>query len=262
MPTPTTTPEAMPRPLVRGISASDVYAALHAGWEDFRAAPRFGLFFGGIYAAAGILVFLLLWLLQQPLWIVPFAFAFPLISPFAAIGLYEVSRRREAGEALDWNAIRGVVWSARNRQIPSMAFVIVAIFLLWLWLASMLVILFLGRMSGAVHANLDAVLSTGNGLMLLLVGGLVGALIAFLLFAITAVSLPLLLDREVDYVTAMTVSFQAVTDNLHAMLQWAWVVVALVFVGMLPMFLGLLVALPVLGHATWHIYRKVIVPAG
>ena len=75
-------------------------------------------------------------------------------------------------------------------------------------------------------------------------------------------SLPLLLDREVDYVTAMTVSFQAVTDNLHAMLHWAWIVVALVFVGMLPMFLGLLVALPVLGHATWHIYRKVIVPAG
>ena len=204
MPTPITTPEALPRPLVRGIGAGDVYAALHAGWEDFRAAPRFGLFFGGIYAAAGILVFLLLWLLEQPLWIVPFAFAFPLISPFAAIGLYEVSRRREAGEALDWNADpRGDLERAqpadpgdglRDRgDLPALALV-----------GEHARDPLLGRMSGAVHSNLDAVLSTGNGLVLLLVGGLVGALIAFLLFAITAVSLPLLLDREVDYVTAMT----------------------------------------------------------
>jgi uncharacterized membrane protein len=126
----------------------------------------------------------------------------------------------------------------------------------------MLVILFLGRMGGAVYSNLDALLATGNGLMLLLVGGLVGGLIAFLLFAITAVSLPLLLDRDLDYVTAMTVSFQAVTDNLHAMLHWAWIVVALLFVGMLPMFLGLIVALPVLGHATWHVYRKAVEPEG
>lgn len=248
------------RPGVRRISADDVYAALSQGYADFRAAPRFGLFFGGVYAAAGLLLFLLLWLVQQPLWIVPFAFAFPLIGPFAAIGCYEVSRRRERGEPLSWNEILGVVWAQRNRQLPSMAFVVVAFFLLWMWAASMLVILFLGRMSGAVYSNLDALLATSNGLMLLVVGGLVGGLIAFLLFAVTAVSLPLLLDRDIDYVTAMGVSFQAVTDNPQAMLHWAWIVVGLLFVGMLPMFLGLIVALPVLGHATWHLYRKVIAP--
>jgi uncharacterized membrane protein len=248
------------RPVVRRINADDVYTALRAGWADFRAAPRFGLFFGGVYALIGLVLFLLFWLVEQPLWIVPFAFAFPLIGPFAAIGLYEVSRRREAGEPLDWNEILGVVWKQRNSQIPSMAFIVLALFMLWMWVASMLVILFLGRMSGAVYSNLDALLSTGNGLMLLLVGGLIGGIIAFLLFALTAVSLPLLLDRDIDYVTAMTVSFEAVTDNLQAMLHWAWIVVALLFLGMLPLFLGLLVALPVLGHATWHIYRKVIEP--
>ncbi|HRO10555.1 MAG TPA: DUF2189 domain-containing protein [Amaricoccus sp.] len=253
-------PSAPRRPQVQKINADDVYAALRAGWEDFRATSRFGLFFGGVYAAVGILLFLLLWLLEQPLWIVPFAFAFPLIGPFAAIGLYEVSRRRETGAPLTWSDVLGVVWNERNRQIPSMAFIVLALFLLWMWVASMLVILFLGRMSGAVYSNLDALLATGNGIMLLVVGGLVGGLIAFLLFALTAVSLPLLLDRDVDYVTAMTVSLQAVTDNPHAMLHWAWIVVALLFVGMLPMFLGLIVALPVLGHATWHIYRKVIAP--
>jgi len=256
-----TTNLPLPRPQVRRINADDVYAALRAGWEDFRAAPRFGLFFGGIYAAGGILIFLLLWLLEQPLWIVTFAFAFPLVGPFAAIGLYEVSRRRETGEPLGWSEVLGVVWNERNRQIPSMAFIVLALLMLWMWVASMLVILFLGRMSGAVYSNLDAIFSSGNGIMLLIVGGLVGGLIAFLLFALTAVSLPLLLDRDIDYVTAMSVSLQAVTDNLHAMLHWAWIVVALLFVGMLPMFLGIVVALPVLGHATWHIYRKVVAPA-
>jgi uncharacterized membrane protein len=261
MSTTTTNTPTPHRPVVRRITADDVYAALRAGWADFRAAPRFGLFFGGVYALVGILLFLMLWLVEQPLWIIPFAFAFPLIGPFAAIGLYEVSRRRETGEPLDWDQILGVVWNERNRQIPSMAFVVLVLFLLWMWVASMLVILFLGRMSGAVYSNLDALLHTGNGLMLILVGGLVGGLIAFLLFAITAVSLPLLLDRDIDYVTAMMVSFEAVTDNPHAMLHWAWIVVALLFVAMLPFFLGLLVVLPVLGHATWHIYRKVIAPA-
>ena len=248
------------RPVVRRISADDVYAALRQGYGDFRAAPRFGLFFGGAYAAAGILLFLLLWLVQQPLWIVPFAFAFPLIGPFAAIGLYEVSRRRETGEPLSWSAILGVVWAQRNRQLPSMAFVVVAFFFLWMWAASMLVILFLGRMSGAVYSNLDAILATSNGLMLLVAGGIVGGIIAFLLFAVTAVSLPLLLDRDIDYVTAMRVSFRAVTDNLQPMFHWAWIVVGLLFVGMVPLFLGLVVTLPVLGHATWHVYRKVIAP--
>jgi uncharacterized membrane protein len=256
----TNTPTPPHRPVVRRINAGDVYAALRAGWDDFRAAPRFGLFFGGVYALVGIVLFLMLWLVEQPLWIVPFAFAFPLIGPFAAIGLYEVSRRRETGQPLDWNEILGVVWKQRNSQIPSMAFIVLALFLLWMWVASMLVILFLGRMSGAVYSNLDALLHTSNGLMLILVGGLVGGLIAFLLFALTAVSLPLLLDRDIDYVTAMTVSFEAVTDNIHAMLHWAWIVVALLFVAMLPLFLGLVVVLPVLGHATWHIYRKVIEP--
>ena len=249
------------RPMILRITADDVYAALRQGWGDFRAAPRFGLFFGGVYAALGILILLSLWVVGRSFWIVPLAFAFPLIGPFAAIGLYEVSRRREAGEPLDWAEVLGVVWSQRNGQIPSMAFIVLAGFLLWMWVASMLVILFLGRMSGAVYSNLDQILSSGNGVTLLVVGALAGAGIAFLLFALTVVSLPMLLDREVDYVTAMVTSFQAVTENLQPMLHWAWIVAATLFVAMLPVFLGLVVALPVLGHATWHLYRRVIAPA-
>jgi uncharacterized membrane protein len=239
----TTHPEPTPtRPHVLPITTDDVYGALAVGWADFRAAPQFGLFFGGVYAVLGMAIFLQLWVLEQPMWIVPFALAFPLVGPFAAIGLYEVSRRRETGQPLDWADVLGVIWAKRDSQIPSMAFVVLAGFLVWMWAASMLVILFLGRLGG--YSDLGAMLSTPNGIALLLVGTAVGAAIAFLLFAVTAVT-----------------SYQAVTSNLQPMLHWAWIVAGLLFVAMLPFFLGLVIALPVLGHGTWHLYRRVIAPA-
>jgi len=256
---PTAAVPAADRPTIRRIGADDVYAALAAGWADFRAAPRFGLFFGGVYAAAGIAIFLQLWMIERSLWIVPFAFAFPLVGPFAAVGLYEVSRRREAGEPLDWAAVLGVVWNARNRQIPMMAFVVLAGFLIWMWTAGMLTLLFLGRSSVGV-GNLDGVLASSTGVALVIVGGLVGAGIAFVLFGLTAVSLPLLLDRDLDFVTATVTSFEAVTTNPQAMLHWAWIIAGLLAAAMVPFFLGLVVVLPVLGHATWHLYRRVIAP--
>jgi uncharacterized membrane protein len=250
---------AGPRPGFRRIHADDVYGALAAGWADFRAAPRFGLFFGGVYALAGIAILLTLWAIDQPFWIVVFAFAFPLIGPFVAIGLYEVSRRREENLPLDWAEILAVVWSKRNSQIPSMAFVVLAGFMVWMWAASILVILFLGRLGG--YSDLGAILGSANGIGLLVVGTVVGGAIAFLLFAVTAVSLPMLLDRDIDYVTAMVASYRAVTSNPQPMLHWAWIVAASLFVAMLPLFLGLVVALPVLGHGTWHLYRRVIEPS-
>lgn len=255
----TDAPLTAARPEIRRIGDDDVYAALAAGWADFKAAPRFGLFFGGVYAAVGIGLFLQLWVLQQSLWIVPLAFAFPLVGPFAAIGLYEVSRRRESGEPLEWSEILGVVWNARNRQIPMMAFVVLASFLIWMWTAGMLTLLFLGR-SSVGFADIDGVLASNAGIALLVVGGIVGAAIAFVIFAVTAVSLPMLVDRDLDFVTAMVTSFEAVRRNPQAMLHWAWIIVGLLVVAMVPFFLGVVVALPVLGHATWHLYRRVIAP--
>ena len=255
---PTLVPTAPQRPVVRPITAEDVYAAMREGWGDFRAVPRFGLFFGGIYALAGMALLLTLSVVDRSGWIVPFAFAFPLVGPFVAVGLYEVSRRREAGEALDWAGVLGAVWRKRDSQIPSMAFVVLAGFLVWMWAASMLVIVFLGPL-GAFR-DLGAILGSDNGVWLVIVGTIVGAAIAFVLFAVTVVSLPMLLEREVDFVTAMVASFNAVTENPQPMLHWAWIVAGTLVVAMVPLFLGLVVALPVLGHATWHLYRKVIAP--
>jgi len=250
------------RPVIRDISVDDVYDALRQGWADFRAAPRFGLFFGGVYAAAGILIFLQLLVWEQPLWILPLALAFPLIGPFAAIGLYEVSRRREAGEPLVWSEVLDVVWRERHRQMPTMAFIVLAGFLIWIWAARLMVALFLGRISAATYSDLGAILTSSSGLTMLVVGTIVGGAIAYVLFSITVVSLPMLLERELDFVTAMVTSFNAVQQNLVPMLTWAGIVAVSLFVAMVPFFLGLIIVLPVLGHATWHIYRKVIVPEG
>jgi uncharacterized membrane protein len=250
-----THPTVPSRPVIRRITVEDIHAALAAGWADFRAAPQFGLFFGGVYALAGMVILLQLWVWEQPLWILPLALAFPLVGPFAAIGLYEVSRRREAGLPLDWSQVLDVVWRERHRQIPTMAFAVLAGFLIWLWAARLMVALFLGRMSAATYSDLGATLTSGPGLTMIVVGTVVGGAIAFVLYAITAVSLPMLMDRELDFVTAMIASFNAVTQNPVPMLTWAAIIAAGLAAAMVPFFLGLVVALPVLGHATWHVYR-------
>lgn len=255
----TITETAPPRPVIRSITAEDVYAALGEGWQDFRAVPRYGLFFGGVYAFVGIALFLTLSVADRPAWILPLAVAFPLVGPFVAVGLYEVSRRRATGERLDWAEVLGAVWRKKDSQIPTMAFVVLAGFLVWMWAAAMLVIVFLGRLGA--YDDLDAILRSENGIALAVVGTVVGAVIAFLLFAVTVVSLPMLVDRDIDFVTAMVTSFKAVKANLQPMRHWAWIVGGALFVAMVPFFLGLVVVLPVLGHATWHLYRKVIAPA-
>ncbi len=247
-----------PRVAIRKIRVDDVYDALNKGWADFRAVPGYGIFFGGVYALVGIVIFLQLYAWDRPFWIVPFALAFPLIGPFVAIGLYEVSRRRETGEPLSWEAVLGVIWQQRNRQLPSMAFVVLAGVLIWMFAAQLILALFLSGTPGGVYSDPATYFNTTNGIAMLIVGSIVGGLIAALLFAITAVSLPLLLDQEIDYVTAMVISFRATVSNQRPMASWAWIVAVGLVVAMVPMFIGLVVALPVLGHTTWHLYRKLI----
>lgn len=250
------------RPEIRTISVDDVYAAVGAGWRDFKAAPRFGLFFGAVYAIGGMAIFAILWLMNISGWILPVAAAFPLVGPFVAIGLYEVSRRLEAGEPLDWDAILGVLWREKDRQMPSMAFVVLAGFLIWMWAAWLMGGVFLASAGYGPHFDLDVLLGTGAGLSLLICGSVVGGAIAFVLFSVTVVALPMLLDRDVDYVTAMMTSYQATMTNLVPMLVWAGVIAVLTVAAMIPFFLGMIVVLPLLGHASWHIYRKVIAPEG
>lgn len=245
------------KPKVAVLSMSDIGAALRAGVADFRRAPQFGLFFSAVYVLGG---FFLIWLgAGHVSWILATSLGFPLIAPFAAAGLYEVSRRMERDEPLLWRDVLGVVWLERTRQLPWLGAIIVIYFLFWTFLAHMIFALFMGLSTMTNVSQSYEVFLTPNGLMMIAVELGVGAVLAFLLFSLTVVSLPLVLDREVDFVTAMMVSLRVVRENVWVMLVWAAIIAVLSVLALLPWFLGLMVVLPVLGHATWHLYRRALV---
>ena len=248
-------------PDIRSVTTADIPEVLRLGLRDFLRAPIFGLFFSAFYVAGGLVIFQVYAAAGEEWWMVPFFVGFPILGPFVAVGLYEVSRRIEAGEKLAWGAILGVVFAQRQRQIPSIAAVIVLIFMFWLFVAHALFALFLGLQAAAQLGTSPMVLFQGNGPLMLLIGTAIGAGFAGVLFATTVTGLPLLLEYEVDFVTAMITSVQSVLANLVPMALWGITIAALVFVGMAPLFLGLFVVLPVLGHATWHMYRRLMPPA-
>jgi uncharacterized membrane protein len=255
-------PQRTPAIHIRRISLADVGAALAAGLRDFGRAPLIGLFFGSIYAVGGIVIWLLLVVFHEPWWILPVAVGFPLLGPFVAAGLYDTSRRLSLGEPLRFGEILKVVLAQRQRQVGWMAFVVLFIFWMWLYQFRMLLAVFLGFKSfSSIEAFLTVVLTTPEGAGFLIAGTLVGAAISFMLFCATVVAIPLLLDREVDLVTAIMASFKAVLENPAPMIGFGLIVALLSFVALVPLFLGLLVVLPVLGYATWHLYTRVVDPA-
>ena len=246
-------------PKVRTLRIEDLVQVLAAGLQDLRKAPRFGLMFGLAYAAAGWLLVALLFWLGLPFLAYPLAMGFTLVAPFAVAGLYAVSALLERGEQPTWSAILGAVREAASRDLRWMAIITGFSLVIWMDIAAFTFFAFNGF--NALDANvLETLLTTPSGLAFVVLGNALGAVVAMAVFSISVISFPMLYDRDVDFVTAMVTSVRAVVTSPVPMIGWAAVIVVVLMVSSVPYFLGLLVTLPVLGHATWHLYRRIVEP--
>ncbi len=230
---------------------------LAAGWRDLWAAPHISLLYGAAFSlAAYVFVFELSEFNALPL-LLPLAGGFLLIGPLLAVGLYEISRRRAHGEPIRFGEILLAGRGARG-QLAFFGVILLILYFLWLRIAFLLFMLFFGPVPfPPVSEFIPTLLFTQHGLGLLVTGTAIGAVLAATAYSISAISVPMLLDRKVDTITAMISSVRAVFMNPAAMGLWAVLIAALIGLGVATLFLGLIVAFPLVGHATWHAYREI-----
>lgn len=248
-----------PVPRVRRIRVSDLGDILAKGFMDFGACRTDVLFLGLIYPVAGlILVNAVLGTATLPL-VFPLVSGFALLGPVAAAGLYEMSRRRERGEEPNWADAFQVVSRPSIGPLLGLAVLMLCVFLLWLAAAMVIYNMTMGPESPASLSQfVHDVFTTREGRMMIGLGCGVGFLFALFVLATSAVSFPLLLDRKVTLGTAVKTSVRVFMENQPAILVWGLIVAAGLVIGAIPFLLGLIVVMPVLGHATWHLYRKVL----
>ena len=245
-------------PPVRRLEMERPWSWLAAGWQDIWQAPGVSLVYGAIFCfvsfaiTAGVLLADLSYLL------LPLIAGFMLVGPMLAVGLYETSRRLERGEPVTLGSALFVA----TRSPMGLAFLgvsLMIVLLIWMRLATLLFALFLGTLEfPPLSEMVPTLLFTANGLSLLIVGSLAGAGLAFIVFAVSVISVPLLMEREMDFITAIVTSIRAVRRNPKPMLLWAWLVALLTACGLVTLFVGLIVTFPLVGHATWHAYRDTV----
>jgi uncharacterized membrane protein len=254
-------PVAADAPVIRTIGLSELHRALQRGWEDFKAVPTHAVILCIIYPVLGLMLArAVLGYSVIPL-LFPLAAGFALIGPFAAIGLYEMSRRREHGEqATAWDALE-VVRSPSFGAMLGLGALLLALFVTWVATAQALYIAAFGY-EGATGISDFAtrVLTTPQGWWLIVVGCGIGFLFALVALCISVVSFPLMLDRHASAGEAIATSLRAVARNPVPMAAWGLIVAVLLAAGTLPFFVGLAIVIPLLGHATWHLYRETIEP--
>ena len=249
------------RPAIRPITMADLRTVLLQGLDDFAALRTDVVFICVVYPVIGLVLARLAFGYGLLPLVFPLVSGFALIGPVAAVGLYEMSRRREAGGEPGWASAIGVLRAPALPAIVAFGVLLLAIFLLWLGAAIAIYDLTLGpEPPASVGAFARDVFTTDRGWALIGIGIGVGFLFAVLVLAISVVSVPLLLDRDVRLETAIGTSLRAVVTNPGPMAAWGAIVAALLVVGSIPLLLGLIVVMPVLGHATWHLYRRVVVP--
>lgn len=253
---------ALVRPQIRGIRSVDLKDALAHGFGDFVAMPTHIMFLCVIYPIVGLVLARLAFGYDVLPLLFPLMTGFVLIGPFAAIGLYELSRRREQGLEACWTDAFDVLGSPSFAAIAALGFLLMLIFIFWLAAADWIYVATFGNKPVASVADfLGEVLTTSSGWKLIILGNGIGFLFALLVLTISAVSFPLLLDRDAGVAMAILTSVRLAFRSPVTMSLWGLIVAGLLVIGSLPFFIGLAVVIPVLGHSTWHLYRKAVIMA-
>jgi len=253
--------EVPAHPVVRKITPADLKEALAKGFDDFWAMPSHLVFLGLIYPVVGVCLAALTFSNNALPLLYPLASGFALIGPIAGIGLYEISRRRELGLSTSWQDAFNVLKSPSIPSIIALGILLLVIFLTWLTTARLLYQSIFGYEVPASFAQLiSQVLTTSEGMRLIVLGNIVGFVFAVAVLSISVISFPLLLDRDVGAAVAVYTSVKAVVMNPLTMALWGLIVAAALLIGSIPLFVGLAIVMPVLGHATWHLYRRVVEP--
>src|SRR5829696_6715235 len=247
--------------IVRRISPADLKDALRKGFADFWAMPSQVFFIGLIYPIAGVILAGFAFGQNMLPLLYPLASGFALVGPFVSIGLYELSRRREQGLPTDWKYAFEVLQSPAIGSIAALGVVLLVLFMAWLFTAQTLYQGLYGyRPVGSLPAFLYEALTTSRGWTLIILGNIVGVVFAAVVLAMSVISFPLLLDRDVGAAIAVQTSIHAVLTNPVEMALWGLIVVGLLALGFATLLVGLAIVVPVLGHATWHLYRRVVEP--
>ena len=252
--------EALSAPIdIRKIEPSDCSAALREGLDDFVAMPTHVAFLGLFYALGGIALAALSSFGNALQLVFPFAAGFALVGPFFAVGLYELSRRREAGLPASWRDAFAVFRSPALPSIIALGLYLFAMFAVWIGVAELVYVQLYGpNPPAAALPFLQDVLTSGRGWLLIVLGGLIGLCFAALALCVSVISFPLMLDRDVGLVPAAVASMRLARENPGTIALWGLIVAAALVIGSLPLFLGLALVMPVLGHATWRLYRRAV----
>ena len=253
--------ESPARLAVRTLTLADLRDALKEGLDDFSAMPSHAVFLCLIYPIAGLVLGRLAIGYDVLPLLFPLVAGFALVGPFAAIGLYEMSRRREQGLDISWRHVLDVRRRPTFGAIVTLGLLLMAIFLIWLAVAEAIYVATFGYLPAAsIPDFLEQVLTTPAGWALIVVGNGIGFLFAVVVLTISVVSFPLLIDRDVGAAGAIVTSVRVVLANPVVMATWGLIVAALLVIGSIPLLFGLAVVMPVLGHATWHLYRRAVEP--
>lgn len=250
-----------PSPAVNRVAVDRPWTWLARGLQDMHRAGAASLAYGALFAVLGLVMVGFAWVVGLRAVVLPLVAGFFLVGPILAVGLYDISRRLERGETVTPRTALSA-WQVNPGQIALMGLVLMLFFLAWIRIATLVYALFFGSQEFALGAVVEQLLLTVDGVTFLAFGTLLGAVLAVLVFAISAISIPMLLDRDINVISAIATSVVAVRENPAAMAVWAVLIVLFIGAGLVTGFVGLILTMPLIGHASWHAYRDLVASAG